>query len=90
MSDESQRRPWTEGPDEDAPPESWLRLDDDALLHRIETKGAEEDADDRLLEVVEGDRHFFVRQEAAKRVRTAAGCSRSRTIGTSARSSSAT
>ena len=69
MSDPSQRRPWNEGPDEDAPPESWLGLDDDDLLHRIETLGAEEDADDRLLEVVASDRHFFVRQEAAKRVR---------------------
>jgi hypothetical protein len=69
MSDPSQRRPWTEGPDEDAPPESWLGLNDDELLHRIETLGAEEDEDDRLLEVVTGDRHFFIRQEAAKRVK---------------------
>jgi hypothetical protein len=69
VGDPSQRRPWTEGPDEDAPPESWLLLDDDELLHRIETFDAAEDEDDRLLEVVESDRHFFIRQEAAKRVR---------------------
>jgi len=64
------RRPWTEGPDEEAPPESWLLLDDDALLHRIQTLGAAENEDERLLEVVESDRHFFIRQEAAKRVRS--------------------
>jgi hypothetical protein len=69
MSDASQRQPWTEGPDEDAPPESWLTLDDDELLHRVETFDAREDEDDRLLEVVESHRHFFIRQEAAKRVR---------------------
>jgi hypothetical protein len=69
MGDPSQRRPWTETPDEDAPPESWLSLDDDELLHRIETFDARENADDRLLEVVASDRHFFIRQEAAKRVR---------------------
>jgi hypothetical protein len=68
LSDESQRRPWTEGPDEEAPPESWLLLDDDVLLHRIQTKDPGEYEDDRLIEVVESDRHFFIRQEAAKRV----------------------
>ncbi len=62
------RSPWHEGPDPDAPAESWLSLDDDALLHRIEAVGSEEDADDELLEVIASDRHFFVRQEAAKRV----------------------
>jgi hypothetical protein len=69
VGDASQRRPWTEGPDEEAPPESWLSLDDDELLHRIGTFDARENEDDRLLQVVESDRHFFIRQEAAKRVR---------------------
>jgi hypothetical protein len=68
LSDESQRRPWIEGPDEEAPPESWLLLDDDALLYRIQTKDPSKNEDDRLLEVVESERHFFIRQEAAKRV----------------------
>jgi len=68
LSEEWQRRPWTEGPDEEAPPESWLLLDDDVLLHRIETKDPSENEDERLIEVVESDRHFFIRQEAAKRV----------------------
>jgi hypothetical protein len=60
---------WDEGPDDEAPPESWLSLDDDELLHRIETLDATEDKDDQLLAVVTSDRHFFIRQEAAKRVR---------------------
>jgi hypothetical protein len=68
VGDAWQRRPWTEGPDEEAPPESWLLLDDDELLHRIETFDAREHEDERLLEVVASNRHFFVRQEAAKRV----------------------
>jgi hypothetical protein len=69
MGDPPQREPWTESPDEDAPPESWLLLEDDELLHRIETFDASDDQDDRLLEVVASKRHFFIRQEAAKRVR---------------------
>jgi hypothetical protein len=69
LGDASERRPWSEGPDEEAPPESWLLLDDDDLLHRIETIGSEADEDEHLLEVVASDRHFFIRQEAAKRVR---------------------
>ena len=70
MSDDDAfgRRPWAEGPDEGAPPESWLGLDDDDLLHRIQTLDADEGGDDRLIEVVTSDRHFFIRQEAAKRV----------------------
>jgi len=63
------RRPWREGPDAGVAPTSWLALDDDELLHRIETVGSEEDADDDLLQIVTSERHFFVRQEAAKRVR---------------------
>src|SRR5512138_199732 len=67
--DGPERRAWHEGPDAEVPEESWLTLDDDELLHRIETLGSEEDQDEQLLEVVGSDRHFFVRQEAAKRVR---------------------
>jgi hypothetical protein len=71
MSDEgeSERSPWAEGPEEDAPPESWLGLDDDALLQNIETLDGAADEDERLLEVVTSRRHFFIRQEAAKRVK---------------------
>ncbi len=67
--DGPERRPWSEGPDAVVAEESWLTFDDDELLHRIETLGAEAEEDDRLLDVVGSDRHFFVRQEAAKRVR---------------------
>jgi len=63
----SEREDWTEGPDEDAPPESWLGLDDDDLLHRI-AKATPGEEDEQLVEVVESDRHFFLRQEAAKRI----------------------
>jgi hypothetical protein len=63
------RQPWREGPDEEAPPESWLGLGDDELLHRIETLAADGDSDGRLMEIVEGNRHFFIRQEAAKKIR---------------------
>lgn len=64
-----ERRPWREGPDEEADEASWLALDDDELLHTIETLGSQDDHDERLAEVVASDRHFFIRQEAAKRMR---------------------
>ena len=63
------RRAWHEGPDEEAPTESWLGLGDDELLHRIETLEPGANVDAQLMEVVRSDRHFFIRQEAAKRVR---------------------
>ncbi len=72
MSDESdsvgRRRPWVRGPDGTAPPDSWLLLDDDALVARIETLPEGHDRDADLMEVIRSDRHFFVRQEAAKRL----------------------
>lgn len=67
-SAESKRKPWSEGPDDEAPSKSWLLLDDDELLHKIETLGSESE-DERLIEVVASDRHFFIRQEAAKRIK---------------------
>ena len=45
----SGRRPWVQGPDEDAPPETWLGLEDDGLLHRIQTLEKGTDEDDRLI-----------------------------------------
>lgn len=47
----------------------WLRLSDDDLLFEIERLPAAHDADDALLDVVCSARHFFIRQEAAKKVR---------------------
>ena len=46
----------------------WLALSDDDLLCAIQELPAAHDADAHLLEVVRSARHFFVRQEAAKRV----------------------
>ena len=74
MTDASRRPTPPEGPDDEGrddetPHESWLSLDDDELLRRIQNLDAAEDADEPLLEIVASDRHFFVRQEAAKRVK---------------------
>jgi hypothetical protein len=66
---EESRLAWTEGPDDEASVQSWLLLDDDELLHQIETLEAGVNEDERLLEVVASNRHFFIRQEAAKRMR---------------------
>lgn len=62
------RQSWQEGLDEQARGENWLSLSDDELVHRIETLPPEVDADEQLLRVVQSERHFFVRQEAAKRI----------------------
>jgi hypothetical protein len=47
----------------------WLRLSDDDLLFEIERLAPAHDADADLLDVVQSPRHFFIRQEAAKKVR---------------------
>jgi len=64
------RAPWSAGP---APGvregDGWLGLDDDELLFRIESLPPDHGSDESLLEVVRSTRHFFVRQEAAKRIR---------------------
>jgi hypothetical protein len=67
--EDSGRQAWHEGPDEEAPAESWLGLGDDELLHRVETLEPDADADAQLTEIVRSHRHFFIRQEAAKRVK---------------------
>ena len=72
MSDEhdprSRRAPWTPVPP-GAAGDGWLALSDDDLLFRIQGLAADHREDDRLMEVVRSPRHFFVRQEAAKRIR---------------------
>jgi hypothetical protein len=65
----SRRKGWKEGPDGGAT--ELLALNDDELLFRVEALPPDHDDDQRLLEVVRSDRHFFVRQEAAKRIRNA-------------------
>lgn len=47
----------------------WLALADDELVYRIESLPAEHGEDEPLLAVVRSERHFFVRQEAAKKIR---------------------
>jgi hypothetical protein len=49
--------------------EGWLQLIDDELLFRIQRLEKEHESDDELIAIVRSDRHFFVRQEAAKRIR---------------------
>jgi hypothetical protein len=46
----------------------WLALPDDELVFRIESLPAAHGSDDELLAVVRSKRHFFVRQEAAKKI----------------------
>lgn len=75
MDDEEQtsrRQAWQEGPGSAATGHEWLSLNDDDLLFRIASLPAEHTADDVLLIVIRSNRHFFVRQEAAKRVRNVA------------------
>jgi hypothetical protein len=43
-------------------------LTDDDLLFEIESLPPDHDADDKLIAVVRSNRHFFLRQEAAKRI----------------------
>jgi hypothetical protein len=51
-------------------PGGWLTLKDDDLLYQIESLGDRpHDKDQALLEVLQSDRHFFIRQEAAKKIR---------------------
>jgi len=48
----------------------WLSMNDDDLLYEIEALGeAAHGQDEALMEVVRSDRHFFIRQEAAKKIR---------------------
>ncbi len=67
MSDPERRRPTTFG---SRIPSGWLVLSDEDLLYQIESLGDDpHDCDHLLLEVVQSDRHFFIRQEAAKKIR---------------------
>jgi len=47
----------------------WLALPDDELVYRIESLPPDHAHDLDLLAVVRSNRHFFVRQEAAKKIR---------------------
>jgi hypothetical protein len=65
----SRRTAWAQGPGGAAAGSKLLSLSDDELLFKVEALPADHDQDEDLLEVVRSDRHFFVRQEAAKRIR---------------------
>jgi hypothetical protein len=62
-----QREPTAAGPA--AGEQGWLTLSDDELVYRIEALPADHPNDEQLVAVVQSHRHFFVRQEAAKRIR---------------------
>jgi hypothetical protein len=64
----SRRAAWISGP-ASTEGASWLSLEDDELLYRIERLPADHAEDDALMDVVRSARHFFIRQEAAKRIR---------------------
>src|SRR3990172_15198 len=61
------RRPEASGPEAGAG--GWLTLGDDELLYRIESLRSDHDRDGALLAIVRSDRHFFIRQEAANKIR---------------------
>jgi hypothetical protein len=67
--DTTRRRPWNEGPDPPPGRPGWLGLTDDELLYRIEALSGAHHEDASLVEVVRSTRHFFIRQEAAKKIR---------------------
>jgi hypothetical protein len=46
----------------------WLGLNDEELIHRIEGLGKQHGLDALLMDLVASDRHFFVRQVAAKKI----------------------
>lgn len=60
------RLSWSEAPESGA--SGWRVLEDEALLGRIESTPAGSAADPFLLEVVASQRHFFIRQQAAKKI----------------------
>jgi hypothetical protein len=66
VSDERRRPPAIR--DSSGVGNGWLALSDDDLLCEIQQLPDGHAADAELLEVVRSARHFFIRQEAAKRV----------------------
>jgi hypothetical protein len=65
----SRRQNWSEGPAGGPIDNEWLALPDDDLLYRITSLAPTgHGADDSLIAIVRSNRHFFIRQEAAKKV----------------------
>jgi hypothetical protein len=65
---EERRRPTSQGTPGAEDATGWLELSDDELLHRIASLPDDHDGDEDLMRIVCSDRHFFLRQEAAKRI----------------------
>jgi hypothetical protein len=63
------RRSWRQGPERTPDREGWRGWDDDFLLAWIDALAPGHSDDDHLVEIVSSDRHFFIRQMAAKRLR---------------------
>jgi len=69
MTGHSRRKAWDPGPRaEGDPSRGWLALSDDELLYNVEALGSDHDSDRILVDVVRSTRHFFIRQEAAKKI----------------------
>ena len=66
LDDLHSRSSWRSGPLRGEEPQGLLTLDDDELLAWLETMVPAQESDLALLEVVRSNRHFFIRQEAAK------------------------
>jgi hypothetical protein len=65
------RETWQSGPDSKPAASSWRALDDDDLLNWVEELPPRHGHDRELIEIIQSPRHFFVRQEAAKRLEDA-------------------
>ncbi len=65
--DQRRRQAWQPGPGNAEG--GWLALSDDDLLHAMAGLPDDHGRDEDLVRVVCSKRHFFVRQEAAKRIR---------------------
>jgi hypothetical protein len=61
------RHPFAAGPA--AGDTGWLAESDDEVVFRIESLPADHSQDDELVAIVRSNRHFFIRQEAAKKIR---------------------
>lgn len=65
---DAMRQVWRKGPRTSCQGSGWLTRSDDELLYCIEALPLGHSQDDELFAVVRSDRHFFIRQQAAKKV----------------------
>jgi hypothetical protein len=62
------RESWESGPEPATQASGWRGLADDDLLHWIESLKPGHGHDGTLLEIIGSRRHFYIRQEAAKKI----------------------